>query len=47
MNLPPPSGEMPCYPPPAFSGHEFSASAAADPTAVSYTHLTLPTTPYV
>ncbi len=23
MNLPPPSGEMPCYPPPAFSGHEF------------------------
>ena len=32
MNLPPPSGEMPCYPPPAFSGREFSASAAADPT---------------
>ena len=37
MNLPPPSGEMPCYPPPAFSGHEFSASAAADPTELTIT----------
>ena len=37
MNLPPPSGEMPCYPPPAFSGHEFSASAAADPAELTIT----------
>ena len=37
MNLPPPSGEMPCYPPPAFSGREFSASAAADPTELTIT----------
>ena len=37
MNLPPPSGEMPCYPPPAFSGHEFSAAAAADPTELTIT----------
>ena len=37
MNLPPPSGEMPCYPPPAFSGHEFSASAAAAPTELAIT----------
>ena len=37
MNLPPPSGEMPCYPPPAFSGHEFSASAAADPAELAIT----------
>ncbi|MFR4757349.1 MAG: hypothetical protein ACLT9P_03945 [Evtepia gabavorous] len=28
---------MPCYPPPAFSGHEFSASAAADPTELTIT----------